>query len=212
MRIKFIPGFIKRFLKRIWIQFVYGREGNRIKTTEVHRTVKLGKHIELAKGVSIRAQVKIDDYSYCSPNTVIFSGSTIGKFCSIGYNVQIGVPEHPVDFFTTSPSIYRDSKAAVYCQWAKNDINIPAIIENDVWIGSNAIIMQGIRVGNGSVVAAGAVVTKDVPPYTIVGGVPAKIIRKRLTDETIQKLQKAEWWNHDIEWIEKFADEQYGGK
>ncbi len=76
--------------------------------------------------------MRIDDYSYCSQNTIIFSKSSVGKFCSIGYNVQIGVPEHPLNFFSTSPTIYRQSKLSKYCDWTRDDINIPVRIENDV--------------------------------------------------------------------------------
>lgn len=70
-------------------------------------------------------------------------------------------------------------------------------IGNDVWIGQRAMVMGGVRIGNGAVVGAGAVVTKDVPPYTIVGGVPAKIIRYRFSDKVVKKLQSSKWWDYD---------------
>lgn len=73
------------------------------------------------------------------------------------------------------------------------------VIGNDVWIGSNAKIMSGVHVGDGSIIAANAVVTKDVEPYTVVGGVPAKMIKKRFPDETIQMLEQMKWWNWDYE-------------
>lgn len=79
-------------------------------------------------------------------------------------------------------------------------------IGNDVWIGTDAVIMQGVTVGDGAVVAAGALVTKDVPPYAIVGGVPAKIIRYRFSESDIQFLMELKWWEKDIEWIKKYAD------
>ena len=75
------------------------------------------------------------------------------------------------------------------------------VIGNDVWIGCEAVIMAGVHIGNGAIIAARAVVTKDVPPYTIVGGIPAKPIRKRFTDDTVQKLETLKWWNWSFEKI-----------
>lgn len=79
-------------------------------------------------------------------------------------------------------------------------------IGNDVWVGSNAVILQGVEVGDGAIVAAGAVVTNNVPAFTVVGGVPAKILGKRFDENTEQIMTQSEWWNHEIEWIRKFAD------
>ena len=75
-----------------------------------------------------------------------------------------------------------------------------------MWIGSRAMILEKVNIGDGVVVAAGAVVTKDIPPYAIVGGVPAKIIRYRFNEETIQKLLEMKWWEKDLEWIKNHAD------
>lgn len=77
------------------------------------------------------------------------------------------------------------------------------VIGNDVWIGYEAVIMAGVHIGNGAIIATRAVVTKDVPPYTIVGGIPAKPIRKRFTDDTIQKLEALQWWNWSFEKIKQ---------
>lgn len=77
-----------------------------------------------------------------------------------------------------------------------DDYNSPPIIENDVWVGSQSVILQGVKIGNGAIIAAGAVVTKDVTPYTIVGGVPAKVIRSRFNDEEIEYLRTLNWWDN----------------
>lgn len=77
------------------------------------------------------------------------------------------------------------------------------MIGNDVWIGYEALIMAGVHIGNGAIIAARAVVTKDVPPYTIVGGVPARLIRKRFTDDTIQKMEALKWWDWSYEKIKQ---------
>ena len=101
----------------------------------------------------------------------------------------------------TFPLFYEDwnlEKSNVSDAWDnKGDI----VIGNDVWIGYEAIIMAGVHIGNGAIIATRAVVTKDVPPYTIVGGIPAKPIRKRFNDHTIQKLEILKWWDWPIEKI-----------
>ena len=99
----YIPESVKEVVRKYkTIKSFRGGE-NRIITYDIHPSVKLGHNIYLAKNVSLRENVRIDDYSYCSQNTIIFSKSSVGKFCSIGYNVQIGVPEHPLKFFQHLP-------------------------------------------------------------------------------------------------------------
>ena len=80
--------------------------------------------------------------------------------------------------------------------------NFHIVIKNDVWIGSHVLLLEGITIGDGAIIAAGAVVTKDVPPYSIVGGVPAKIIKKRFDDDTIRQLLELDWWSKPIDEIE----------
>lgn len=151
----------------------------------------------------------IGSHTYCNRGTIIFKGSKIGRYCSIGYNVQIGPPEHPSSFYSTSPSAYRFHKIKGLCTWPQDDILNPPRIGNDVWIGSNAVILQGNNIGDGAIIAAGAVVTKDVPPYSVYGGVPAKKIKDRFNVELIQKLLDSQWWNHDIEWVADFFHSLY---
>ena len=110
----------------------------------------------------------------------------------------------PVSFFTTSPNAYRYEKIKDICKWPSDDIVKPVVIGNDVWIGSNVVILQGCKVGDGAVVAAGAVVTHNVEPYTVVGGVPAKKIKDRFTSDLKKKLQDSQWWNHEKNWIADF--------
>lgn len=138
--------------------------------------------------------VDLGRYSYVARNTLI-QNTSIGAFCSVSEGCNIGMPSHPADFVSTSP-VFLSGRNYL----RKNFAEIPyedcpkTVIKNDVWIGAHAQLKSGITVGNGSIIAAGAVVTKDVPPYAVVGGVPAKIIRFRFDGETAESLKKSQWW------------------
>lgn len=195
---KYIPTFILEYIRFKRIEKLHGGNGQRFYSYSIHDSATFGRKCYVSRGVDIRSNVSIGDYTYCNSGTTLFTGTRIGKYCSIGYNVQIGCPEHPLRFMSTSPSVYRDPLIKDYCKWPTNDILQPVVIENDVWIGSNAVILQGVTIANGAIVAAGGVVTKDVPPYCIVGGVPARIIKKRFNEEQIDFLLNSKWWEKDI--------------
>lgn len=152
---------------------------------------------EIADGVYIGSYTCLGRHTYVQRGSEVLSAK-IGNFCSIGTNCHIGMFEHPVDNISTSSRLYLRvlGEKEFY-----NDIPSPVIIGNDVWIGSNSTILGGVTIGDGVVVGAGAVVTKDVPPYAIVGGVPAQIIRYRFSEEKIQKLLNIKWWNWEDEKI-----------
>lgn len=147
---------------------------------------------------SILCNVSLGDYSYVGGNCKIMN-STIGKFCSIGPSVWIGgLPSHPLNLKSTFPGFYQKNSnyygVEPEYEYTESEFR-PVIIGNDVWIGARAMIMDGVTVGDGAVIAAGAVVTKDVPPYAIVGGVPARIIKYRFSEKRIQEMQDSMWWN-----------------
>jgi acetyltransferase-like isoleucine patch superfamily enzyme len=143
-------------------------------------------------------------YTYFGDGSLIGS-CKIGRFCSIAPGVKIALGEHPLDSVSTHPLFFA----------SKNGFQVPdgigtprdlrekkysaAIIGNDVWIGANAVICRGVTIGNGAVVAAGAVVTGDVEPYSVVGGLPARHLKYRFDEETISILQKSEWWNYKVD-------------
>lgn len=133
----------------------------------------------------------------------------IGRYCSIASDVCTISGRHPTtDWVSTSPVFYSNECQCgmSYASEKLFDESSPkTIIGNDVWIGARAIILSGVNIGDGAVIAAGAVVTKDVEPYTIVGGVPAKPIRKRFTDEQIDALIKLKWWDKDDKWMREHA-------
>lgn len=140
----------------------------------------------------------------------------IGKFCSIacGAKFLFTSANHTQKSLSTYPF------PIFFEEWGLDVQNITSawdnkgdiIIGNDVWIGYEAVIMSGVTIGNGAIIASRAVVTKDVPPYTIVGGVPAKTIRKRFPDDDIAALQKMKWWDWPIEQIQAHIQEIQTGK
>ena len=132
----------------------------------------------------------------------------IGKFCSIACGVKFlfNSANHTLKSLSsyTFPLFYEDwglEKSNVATAW---DNKVDIVIGNDVWIGYEAVIMAGVHIGNGAIIAARAVVTKDVPAYTIVGGVPARPIRKRFDEDTIHKLEALQWWNWPTEKIRQY--------
>lgn len=180
---------IKRILKKIYFKYKFPKTV--IHSTNVSGAAILAQHISIAEGVLIGANVKIDSYSYVNRYTEIGSAE-IGRFCSIASFCSIGVDNHPTDWISASPFLKGaiKSKSNGYI----DEVERP-VIGNDVWVGAHAVILKGVHIGDGAIVAAGAVVTKDVPPFAIVGGVPAKIIKFRFDQDTINKLTALQWWN-----------------
>ena len=146
---------------------------------------------------------EIRSYTYMGKNCLI-QNVKIGKFCSIANNVLIGLGNHPLDFFSTSPLFYRKSNPLNIELVFKNsnfEEYKPVNIGNDVWIGANTIILDGVEIGDGCVIAAGSVVTKNVKSYSIVGGVPAKLIKFRFSEEKINNLKDKKWWDLSLSQI-----------
>ena len=140
----------------------------------------------------------------------------VGRYCSIASEVQMTYGQHPLEMISTSPVFYSSSQSQCgisYCcetavqetKYADPENRYHVVIGNDVWIGYRATILSGVTIGNGAVIAAGAMVTKDVPDYAIVGGVPAKLIRYRFSGEKIEKLQKSRWWEMDQQILKENA-------
>lgn len=134
--------------------------------------------------------------------------ANIGRFSSIAPHVTNNIGFHPIGepFATTSPRFY-SVQPALHFSFAKEqkmeEFKEPTRIGNDCWIGQQVFLTGGITIGDGAVVLAGSVVVKDIPPYAIVGGVPAKIIRYRYDEDTIRFLLKIQWWNQSIDWLKE---------
>lgn len=142
----------------------------------------------------------IGDFSYVGRNSRIIYAD-VGKFCSISGDVKVGMGTHTLDKLSTSP-IFTERNNSTGHQWADKQTDNPfkrVFVGNDVWIGTGVMVMGGVTIGDGAVIGAGAVVTKPVPPYAVVGGVPAKIIRYRFSEEQIETLLKLRWWDEPEE-------------
>lgn len=157
------------------------------------------------------ASTKIGLGTYIADKSII-KKAIIGRFCSIGSSVQTGLGVHPSTGFVSShPAFYSTKKQAGF-SFVDEDIfkehlfidaeeKYVVQIGNDVWVGNNVIIMDGIKIGDGAIVASGSIVTKNIAPYTIVGGVPAKFIKPRFDEQQAEELLAIKWWNWSMEKI-----------
>jgi acetyltransferase-like isoleucine patch superfamily enzyme len=143
------------------------------------------------------------DFTYSGKNATIIN-CRIGKFCSIAQNVSIGLGIHPIgQFVSTHPAFYSTHKqcGATFADRQYFEEMGSVDIGNDVWIGANSIILDNVTVGDGAVIAANSVVTNDVPPYSIVGGSPARLIKFRFSEADIAFLREYKWWDKDVNWL-----------
>jgi acetyltransferase-like isoleucine patch superfamily enzyme len=170
--------------------------------SKVNKSAELISPVRLYGTANIKRNCRVGCFSFINTNSTLASFTKLGMFCSVGKNVEIGAVNHPVEWASTSPISYNISRHfpdEVGCFVQKKRENQPGVvIGNDVWIGSNVVILRGVKIGHGAVVGAGSIVKKDVSPYSIVGGVPAKEIRKRFSEETIDRLLDSKWWDKDL--------------
>jgi len=159
-------------------------------------------------GVRVGERCHIGRYSYIMPSAYL-QRVHIGNFCSIAEDCAFLCNSHPTDQFSTFPFSRRLAMHKKHFKPLYDEVidRGPINIGHDVWIGRGCTIMGGISIGTGAIIGAGSVVTKDVEPYTIVGGVPAKPIRKRLSDKAIEKLLASRWWDWPLEEISKRSEE-----
>lgn len=149
---------------------------------------------------------KIGKYSYIGNNSFVID-TDIGNFTSISTDCYIGGTSHPTDWVSTSPVFHKwGNIMKKNFSYHEFEIFKKTVIGNDVWIGNRVMIKAGVKIADGAVVGMGSIVTKNIGPYEIWAGNPAKFIRKRFDDETINELLNTEWWNWDDEKIAEHAD------
>lgn len=162
----------------------------------------LGRYVEIGKGSRI-AWSSFDDYAYCDRYADIANAS-VGKFANIAAFTRIGATDHPLETAACHHFLYRSSDywddAEVDEEFFRRRRARRAVIGHDTWIGNGAMIKPEVTLGHGAVVASGAVVTKDVAPYTIVAGTPARVLRLRQPPEVAERLMALAWWDwdHDV--------------
>ena len=214
-------GFIKKFLKRIIMYFLKVKLRRKYKLifgnkVHINLDTKFEGNNFLSSNSSLTSSY-IGFASYLGENTKI-SKTRIGRYTSIGPNVNCIFGNHPTNtFVSTHPAFFSLIGQAGFTFVNKqlfNEFSKPLntdepytiIIGNDVWIGANVSIMDGVKIGDGVIIAANALVIKDVPPYTIIGGIPAKKIKMRFSPDEIEFLLKLKWWDKPKTWIEDHAE------
>lgn len=165
----------------------------------------LNAYSRLKTNVEFRDSI-LGDYSYVSSNSIV-NMTEIGKFTSIGPGCYIGLWEHDTDVSTHSFYLYESSGEFVkgYSNYKKDKIK--TFLGNDVWVGANVSIKKGVKIGNGAIIGSSAVITKDVEPFSIVVGNPAKLLKYRYSKEDIELMQKAAWWDLPREKLQQLIDD-----
>ena len=156
---------------------------------------------------TILRDCSVGRFTYFAADSFIVN-CRIGAFCSIGPEIRIGLGRHPTrDYVSTYPSFYSPRSSGRINFGVTTDFQeyLPMEIGNDVLLSSHCIVLDGVKIGDGAIVGAGAVVTRDVADYTVVAGSPARMVRQRFTDEEIAFLKELRWWERDAEWITKYA-------
>jgi acetyltransferase-like isoleucine patch superfamily enzyme len=162
--------------------------------------VHLGNSVYIGDQVVLH-NTQLGDHSYINGHARI-KNTVIGKYCSIASGVKIVLGAHPTNLISLHPAFYAINKPMeTFADQQYFNEYLKVEIGNDVWIGEDVIIPGGIKIGNGAVIASRAVVTKDVEPYSVVGGVPAKHIKYRFSPERIQQLEEIKWWDKDENWL-----------
>ena len=199
--------WFKYLWQKVYLEFINRNKHLKIGYMSFLKDINVGDYNTIFEHVFLK-NVTLDNFTYISKNSEIMN-TRIGKFCSIGEQCKIGLGIHPTNYISTHPIFYSTRKQA-QISFVNEDMYEEykeVVIKNDVWIGSRVMITDGVTVHNGAIVAAGSVVTKDVPAYAIVAGIPAKIIRYRFPEKDRLELEESKWWDRDMGWLKTHKDE-----
>lgn len=182
-------------------------------TCEVDKKTKLTGKNRVGKHSKIR-NTTLGFQSYIGDNCDI-ENTLIGNYSCISHNVVIVQGQHPINgFLSIHPAFFQKNYKFSYVKkdffdsykYIDKENRFACIIGNDVWVGYGAMIMSGVRIGDGAVIAAGSIVTKDVEPFSVVAGVPARKIKQRFHENFIDLIEESKWWSKDETWIKEHAD------
>jgi acetyltransferase-like isoleucine patch superfamily enzyme len=171
-----------------------------VRKSTLHNYARLKDYAELIDS-------ELGAYSYISQNSLV-NKTQVGKFCSIGHGTYIGLWEHNMAVSTHSFYLYESSGNLVKGYKDYDKCALSTYLGNDVWVGANSVILKGRSVGDGAIVGAGSVVTRDVPPYAIAVGNPAKIVKYRFPPDDIAFLLRLQWWDAPREILQEMVDRQ----
>jgi len=193
-----MPGFLRDEVRLLRARIAH-RGATYVMSPHVSPAARLAEGVRVEAEAVVGPGVVIGAHSHVNQGAIVKSG-TFGKFVSIAYRAQIGGEQHPVRGLSTSSALYGVPNVTG-ARKGFEEYPDPPRIGSDVWIGAAAIVLQGVTIGDGAVVGAGAVVTKDVPPYGVVGGVPAKLIGERFPADVVAELLADPWWDRsEAEW------------
>lgn len=177
----------------LWSKFIKKLPSSAVKDTILEKPAKIEARSTVIKS-------RFGRYSYCGYSCIILNAE-IGRFCSIADNVTIGLSQHPMSWVSTSCAFYHGRDSVPKNLAKLNHDSFPVKTK----IGNGAVIKQGVQIGDGAVIGMGAIVTKDVAPYSIVVGVPAKHINYRFDEDTVKKLLEIKWWDYEIDRLANYT-------